>query len=368
MEGKQKEYICECGKVFKDPQVFNGHKSNCRTHLGEEKYQEAVNRRLKASEKGRQVLKDKSDDFHAKKDEEKRQWESEGHLCEHCGKVMTELYGSGRFCSKACANAREHTMESRLKASSTMKSFYANQEKINKLDIRTNTKVKFNFDQYVPETKDLYLKGIANYKNLDYYKLDKVEGIDFVICPYCNARMLDLQTKHLRLHNKTKDDVKSEFGNDYKTLSQKSYEKRSQSSSKLQQKLIEEGRHKGWQSRNIRSYAEQFWEKVLDNNGITYESEHTLKKKCLGVCDESNYFLDFFIDGFIDLEIDGKQHQYEDRKQSDVMRDRLLKQHGFIVYRIPWIDPKLKDKVKTQIDEFLTWYSNIKDEEGIIVY
>ena len=50
------------------------------------------------------------------------------------------------------------------------------------------------------------------------------------------------------------------------------------------------------------------------------------------------------------------------------MRDRLLKQHGFIVYRIPWVDPKLKDKVKTQIDEFLTWYGNIKDEEGIIVY
>ena len=36
--------------------------------------------------------------------EKLRVWISEHHCCEICGKVMTEKYGSGRFCSKQCAN------------------------------------------------------------------------------------------------------------------------------------------------------------------------------------------------------------------------------------------------------------------------
>lgn len=39
------------------------------------------------------------------KQEEKRlQWISEKHSCEICGIIMSEKWGSGRFCSKACAN------------------------------------------------------------------------------------------------------------------------------------------------------------------------------------------------------------------------------------------------------------------------
>lgn len=30
-------------------------------------------------------------------------WILEQHCCETCGKIMTEYYASGRFCSKACA-------------------------------------------------------------------------------------------------------------------------------------------------------------------------------------------------------------------------------------------------------------------------
>lgn len=267
MKEKQKEYVCECGKVFYNSQALNGHKSNCKVHLGEEKYQEAVNRRLKASEKGRQTLKDKSNEFNAKKDEEKRQWESEGHLCEHCGKVMTEFYGSGRFCSRECANSREHTEESRIKTANSLKQFYANSNTFRK------TENRLDFNQYVDGTKELYLSGVANHKNLKYYKLDQVENIDFVVCPYCGARMSHIQTRHLRLHNKTKTDLEQEFGKDYKTLSQNAHENRSKASSESQQHLIEEGRHSGWQSRKIRSYAEQFWEKVLDNNKIQYEPD-----------------------------------------------------------------------------------------------
>lgn len=295
----------------------------------------------------------------------RKQWELERHLCECCGKPMTEFYGSGRFCSEYCAHSREHTEESRLKTANSVKKFYAES------NTSKNTELNLDFNQYIDGTKELYLSGVVNYKNLKYYKLNQVENIDFVICPYCGARMSDIQTRHLKSHNKTKSDLKEEFGEDYPTLSQNTIAKRSKSSAEAQQKLIDEGRHKGWQSRKVRSYAEQFWEKILDNNGVTYEPEHTLKKKCLGVKAASNYFLDFFIDGFIDLEIDGKQHTYEDRQESDRKRDKLLKQHGFVVYRIPWISPNKaenKQKIKEQIDKFLVWYDNIKDEEGIIVY
>lgn len=67
---------------------------------------------------------------------------------------------------------------------------------------------------------------------------------------------------------------------------------------------------------------------VLDNNNISYIREDFSTKK---------YFLDFLIekDGTkIDLEIDGKQHRYEDRKQHDVERDQFLIDLGYTVYRI----------------------------------
>ena len=359
---KHKEYVCECGKTFSGGQAFNGHKSNCRIHLGEEKYKEAVDRRLKAAEKGRQALHEKSEKFHAKKDLELQQWIKEQHQCERCGKVMTEFYGSGRFCSKSCANSRNYSTETREKTSKTMKQ--------NVVSTGTNSS-NLDFSIYVDEAKELYLSGIVNRKNLKYYTKDKIEFVDFVCCPYCGCRMSQLQTKHLQLHGKTKQDLKNDFGENYQTVSGKSHVRKSQSSLETQQKLIDEGKHKGWQSRKVRSYAELFWEKILDEHEIKYDPEHTLKKKRLGVKKASNYFLDFFIDGFIDLEIDGKQHTYEDRKEHDKLRDKLLKQHGFVVYRIPWVNPNSqenKQKVKTQIDDFLTWYNNIKNEEGIIVY
>lgn len=90
---------------------------------------------------------------------------------------------------------------------------------------------------------------------------------------------------------------------------------------------INNGTFVGWKSRNITSYAEKFWINVLDNNGIKYTREFY----------ENGYFLDFYIDfkGYkIDLEIDGKQHKYENRKQHDLERDRYLTELGFIIYRI----------------------------------
>ena len=41
------------------------------------------------------------------------------YICEHCGKVVEDenKYGSGRFCCRACANARKHSVETKQKIS-----------------------------------------------------------------------------------------------------------------------------------------------------------------------------------------------------------------------------------------------------------
>ena len=114
--------------------------------------------------------------------------------------------------------------------------------------------------------------------------------------------------------------------------------------------LVANGTHKGWRTRNIKSYAERFFETVLNNNHISYERERYVGK----------YFLDFVI-GDIDLEIDGKQHQYADRKQSDQVRDEYLRSQGFFVYRIKWNEINSdvgKEMMKDKIDLFLDFVDN----------
>ena len=117
-----------------------------------------------------------------------------------------------------------------------------------------------------------------------------------------------------------------------------------------QRKLVLEGRHSGWKSRNILSYPEKFFIRVLNNNGILFR----VNKPFLG------YFLDFALeDKMIDLEIDGKQHKYPDRKENDVLRDKTLSENGWKVYRIDWngINTLIgKQMMKEKIDKFLEVY------------
>ena len=83
------------------------------------------------------------------------------------------------------------------------------------------------------------------------------------------------------------------------------------------QERIENGTFSGWKSRNIISYPEQFWMGVLLNNNIEYKHNFPF----------GGYFLDFYIeinDRKIDLEIDGKQHEYSDRKEKDNERDIFI--------------------------------------------
>ena len=96
----ENNYKCKCGREFKNSQSFNAHKSHCKIHLGEDKYIERLKQQITNLRQGNQTQKNA-----AKAKQE--QWITEKHVCEKCGKIMLEKYGSGRFCSRACANSRD---------------------------------------------------------------------------------------------------------------------------------------------------------------------------------------------------------------------------------------------------------------------
>lgn len=118
----QKEYICTCGKHFTNPQSFNGHKSHCKEHQIQkygnlEKYQDRISTCLTALQNGYQKFNSSSK---LEKECKVEEWVSEKHVCECCGKVMTQYYGSGRFCSRECANSKKHSEETKEKIRNSM--------------------------------------------------------------------------------------------------------------------------------------------------------------------------------------------------------------------------------------------------------
>lgn len=115
---------------------------------------------------------------------------------------------------------------------------------------------------------------------------------------------------------------------------------------------IEKGLHKGWSKRNKPSYPEIFFMKVLENNNINYEYEKPFGK----------YFIDFAInDKMIALEIDGKQHELEERAKSDTKKDNFLRENNWFVYRIKWVSINNeigKNQINKEIDKFIEFYNN----------
>lgn len=193
---------------------------------------------------------------------------------------MLSVFGSGRFCSRSCANKRKHTEEQKQKISKQLK----------------RLPDKFCLDCHT--------------------KLERRNSTGY--CQICCR-------KHKKISDKQKEKLR-----------------------KIQLEKVQNGTHKGWTTRNIKSYAERFFETVLNNNKIKYNREKKVGK----------YFLDFVI-GNIDLEIDGKQHKYKDRKESDTIRDEFLRKQGYFVYRIAWNEIKTNDgklMMKDKIELFLDFY------------
>ena len=297
-----KAYQCICGKAFNNPQSFNGHKSHCEIHLFAKGGEQCLNmnkeRQYKAAVEANIARKKIGAE---KRENALTSWLAEKHACEKCGNIMLEKFGSGRFCSKMCAMSRVHSVD-------------------------TKQKIKASLDE------TLISQNKAPSRNKKF-------------CIVCGASIKsNNKTGFCRRCLENTDEgfaVKQKLGK----LGYVAKQKR--------------GTHKGWQSRNIISYAEQFWTQVLDNNNIEYQREVPVWHGT------ANYFLDFVIehnDKLIDLEIDGKQHTYEDRVQSDVIRDLYLTKQGYLVYRVAWNEISSDEGaqvMKEKIDAFLNFYNTL---------
>lgn len=114
-----KNYLCECGLEFDNPNSFNGHKSHCKTHQIK-KHGSLVNlnaRYSSCTEMAREALNAKR--HHLKKMTDDA-WAKSQKICENCGIIMLTKYGTGRFCCRSCANKRSHSSETKNKISKSL--------------------------------------------------------------------------------------------------------------------------------------------------------------------------------------------------------------------------------------------------------
>jgi very-short-patch-repair endonuclease len=105
------------------------------------------------------------------------------------------------------------------------------------------------------------------------------------------------------------------------------------------QTKIKNGNFVGWKARTKEpSYPEQYFIDLFKNEKIEgYVRELNVGK----------WFIDFaFSDKMLAVEIDGKQHERQDRKEKDFEKDRFLVENGWRVIRIKWKNPiNVKNKI-----------------------
>ena len=111
MEKEEKKHICICGKIFQTAQKLGSHKSLCKEYyLNRDGHLDNYEKRIITLSNSNKAYFEKiRPQLELEKIEQQtkflNQWISEKNICEKCGKVMTEYYGSGRFCSSKCAKS-----------------------------------------------------------------------------------------------------------------------------------------------------------------------------------------------------------------------------------------------------------------------
>ena len=309
-------YICKCGKSFETAQGLRGHKTFCKIYLGEERYR--INCELNAKKFEKSNLY-KQEQAKIRKQQKLQQWLDEKHKCENCGKIMTEYYGSGRFCSAKCARG------------------FSTKNNRKEISQKVSNKMKGNV---IP-----WNKGLT-------YENDKLSGLRWT-----DEQRFKHSIKMKEVMNRPEVKLKISETSKGRTLSEESRKKISEKV----KASFEDGRNQAWKTRkNMESYAEKFWRQVLDSNNISYKQEFRIARSEFGLKHGGCYFLDFLIDDKIDLEIDGKQHYELIRQEHDKERDKLMKSKGYIVYRIKFINPSNSVLVEKQINDFLNWYNTVK--------
>ena len=236
---------------------------------------------------------------------QKKMQSIKGKLCQKCGNPILEYIGTGRFCSRACANSRIHSEQTKNRIKLSINKTY---QKLNKSRIPTNK-----------------------------------------ICVICGKQFISYKRKScssrcLRQLNRINVIQRNKSPQTRQKLSQ------------AQKKLVRNGVHKGWNSRKIISYPQRFFMDVLNNNEIQYIHNYKVLQRQLDQSLNSCFFLDFYLPKYnIDLQIDGKQHKYPDRIQQDKRRDNLISRR-YKIYRIQWNQinsQQGKLLMKQKIDKFI---------------
>jgi len=113
------------------------------------------------------------------------------------------------------------------------------------------------------------------------------------------------------------------------------------------------------------SYAEKYFKKLLEDNNINFIYNYKILQSNLGIENGTAYYLDFYITKNnikIDLEIDGKQHEWSERIIHDNIRNQLLTENGYIVYRIKWKGIRSKKNSELMIEEsdkFINFFNSL---------
>jgi very-short-patch-repair endonuclease len=206
--------------------------------------------------------------------------------CENCGNEHDGSIGSGRFCSLKCSRS------------------FSTKAKRKEINDKVSAK----------------RKGIGN---------DSITKK----CENCEATFIVSWSKR----NKTCCSVSCSGKLRWKNAE---YRKNiSEKSSMAAIKRHQSGKNFGWQTRKkfSASYPESLAIEVLDSVKIEYEREFKIGR----------FFVDFVIHSSkIAIEIDGRQHEKEDRKRNDRAKDLLLIENGWKIYRISYPKENVKDKIK----------------------
>jgi very-short-patch-repair endonuclease/predicted nucleic acid-binding Zn ribbon protein len=219
--------------------------------------------------------------------------------CPKCGKTFK---GDNKFCSRKCANSHEWNLELKEEHSKIMKD---------------SPKVKEAREKIKEE----------NNKN--------GKGRIFYTCKSCG--------KELQSFNR------NNTGYCYVCYSKS--KECSETRSKNTKKAILEGKLDRWYKSKEGSYAEKWWRSFLEENLIPYEWQKR----------EGLYVLDFVLEKNnkkVDFEVDGRQHDWEERKRHDLKREKDLALKGYVTFRTKWRNIKKFD-LDQEKQRFLDFYNNL---------
>jgi len=270
-------------------------------------------------------------------------WISESHTCKNCGNIMTKKYGQGIFCCANCRAVYNNKHREKLKepiiCESCGREFYTKQGYV----------LHKKHEAGILTVSPKFIYSTHTGHSIQYYQRKK----KYRVCAHCGTEFLSIPNGDVYdngLGSKTKFcSVECRDAHRHKVLSDNA------------KQCHKVGKMKSFPTRDNLPKSEAYWMDMLSNYSIPFEHDYRCLHNPTDICSGHWFLLDFLVykgNIQIDLELDGKQHKYEDRKLFDVERNRILEELGYLVYRID-ISKTTQDDWENQFNEFLVWYNNI---------